>query len=158
MDKIRKVLQLATKYHQGQLDKVGVSYIEHLKTVKNLVKLKALGSGTFSKDQIKQAMQVALLHDILEDTSCTEQEILEVADPEVLRVVKLLTKSSKLDKKQKLKYFTKIKQDKIAKLVKACDLIHNSDLTRFKHQDITSKDLQRTRDYIHWLTFLSSKE
>lgn len=54
--------KIALKYHGAQLDKSGEPYINHLKRVS------ARGKTT-------QEMIVGMLHDILEDTSCTIQEI-----------------------------------------------------------------------------------
>ena len=52
---INKALEIANKAHYGQIDKGGVPYIEHVKTV----------ASKFTKyDEIV----VGLLHDLIEDT------------------------------------------------------------------------------------------
>ena len=55
-------LKIATEAHKGQVDKAGVAYIEHPKFVANLV-------------NTEEEKIVALLHDVIEDTTVTLQDL-----------------------------------------------------------------------------------
>ena len=57
-------LRIATEKHEGQVDKQGVPYIEHPKRV----------AASLEDPGLKI---VALLHDTLEDTDCSREELLE---------------------------------------------------------------------------------
>ena len=70
---------------------------------------------------------VALLHDTVEDSDVTFDDLEKDFSPEVVQAVKLLTHDSKVDY---MDYVRAIKMNPIARKVKLADLHHNSDLTR----------------------------
>lgn len=98
--------ELATKWHEGQLYG-GKPYTFHLEYVANLVRL-------YSSDERLQA--VAWLHDILEDTPMTLDNIVGY---EIALMVWWLTN----DDKDQFERFKVMPLD--CKLVKACDLSAN---------------------------------
>jgi (p)ppGpp synthase/HD superfamily hydrolase len=134
---IQRARQLAFSYHENQ--KYGSHpYSYHLESVVELVKLY---SYMIPKNLKEEAICAAYLHDILEDTICTEDEILRALNPKILLIVKLLTKKeSNLEK-----YFTRISLDEIAIFVKLCDRYsnilesikekNNTKLTKYKEQN-----------------------
>lgn len=75
---------LAEQYHEGQMygDR---PYIYHLNAVVESIKRK-WGDGN------KALLAVAVLHDILEDTSCTEEILKEAVGKDITKFVVALTK------------------------------------------------------------------
>lgn len=137
--RIRKAFMVASKAHAGQIDKGGVEYINHPLTVASNV-----------GDDIS-AIIVALLHDTVEDSAITFDELREeipltAAELDALR---LLTHD---DATPYLEYVAQIKTNALAAKVKAADLRHNSDLSRIKNP--TAKDLERVAKYRHALEIL----
>jgi (p)ppGpp synthase/HD superfamily hydrolase len=67
MSSVERAVELATRRHAGQLDKAGQPYLLHLLRVMQQVE------GDIAK-------QAAVLHDVLEDTPATADELLEAAN------------------------------------------------------------------------------
>lgn len=125
----RQALSLAYLKHNGQVDKAGLPYIFHPYTV-------ALNMN----DEISTT--IALLHDIVEDTNTTFDELKQMFPKEVIDALSLLTHDITIPY---FDYITKIKKNKYAKMVKLADLKHNSDLTRLT--TITDEDIKRVEKY-----------
>lgn len=86
---------------------------------------------------------VALLHDVVEDSIYTLQDLIDQGFPnEVIDAVKVLTHNKNIPY---LDYIDSIKSNPIARKVKIEDLKHNSDITRLNQ--ITEKDLERIEKY-----------
>ena len=123
-------LSIAKKAHKGQYDKAGVDYIEHPLFVASLV-------------DTQEEKAVALLHDVLEDSPYTAEELILAGLPEtVVSAVQILTKKKGQDYQQ---YLELVKSSPIARRVKLADLKHNSDLSRLA--TVTEKDLERLEKY-----------
>ena len=123
-------LSIATKAHRGQFDKAGIDYIEH---------------PIFVASQVdsEEEKAVALLHDVIEDSSVTAEELLNAGLPEtVVTAVQILSKKKGQDYQT---YLKTVKSNPLARAVKLADLKHNSDLLR--HETITDKDLERLEKY-----------
>ena len=132
--RVRKAFEIAKAAHKGQVDKSGVDYIFHPMT------LALQCGGNIS------AMIIALLHDVVEDSSVTFNELQEkisLTDDE-LQALKLLTHDKKIPY---LDYVEKIKSNKLAAQVKIADLKHNSDLSRIDKNFLTEKDFKRVEKY-----------
>ena len=71
---------------------------------------------------------VALLHDVLEDTDVSLEELEALFPPEVTDTVSLLTRKPEQDY---LDYIRAVKKHPAARMVKLADLAHNSDESRF---------------------------
>lgn len=129
-DYVELTLSIATEAHKGQKDKAGIDYINHPKTVASFV----------NTDDEKAT---AYLHDVLEDTEITSEELLQKGIPvSVVNAVEVLTKTKDVSY---LDYLKKIKKNPIARVVKLADLRHNSDLTRINQP--TASDFKRTVKY-----------
>ena len=87
---------------------------------------------------------VALLHDILEDTDATEEEILKYGSPEILESVKLLTKEKGYDME---KYISAIKANPIAFAVKSADRLHNLQCALATSEEFKRKYILETVDW-----------
>ena len=74
-------------------------------------------------------MIVGLLHDVVEDTDFTFEDLQKIPlTDEELQALKLLTHDKKISYPD---YIAKIKTNSLAKKVKYCDLNHNFDYSRF---------------------------
>lgn len=116
-------IKLATAAHEGQVDKIGMPYIEHPVTVSALLTM--LPSFHQLSDEGKHvAVLSAVLHDVLEDTDETEVSLTEAGVPqEVVNVVKILTKNRHEDLGT---YYTRVVGHTVARCVKTADLLHNN--------------------------------
>lgn len=131
-ERIRRAFQTALEAHRGQVDKAGVEYINHPLTVAAQV-----------SDDVS-AVIVALLHDTIEDTALTLDELREkipLTDEETAALT-LLTHDEKIPY---LDYVAAVKSNPLARRVKVADLKHNSDLSRIKNP--ASKDFARVEKY-----------
>ena len=131
-------LSIATKAHRGQFDKAGIDYIEH---------------PIFVASQVdsEEEKAVALLHDVIEDSSVTAEELLNAGLPEtVVTAVQILSKKKGQDYQT---YLKTVKSNPLARAVKLDDLKHNSDLSRL--ETITDKDLKRLEKYKKAINYLS---
>ena len=143
IEMVAKARACAVKAHAGQKDKAGKDYFKaHVTVVAEGVK----------GDPIAEA--VAFLHDTVEDTSVTIEDIRTGFPKEVADAVSALTHSKGISYAEYLWY---IQQNSIAVKVKLSDLRSNMDLTRLPHTP-TKRDLERTRKYKRAYTILSSRE
>lgn len=124
-DKVLAALRFAEAMHKGQVDKAGVPYIEHPKAVASMV------DGDDAKI-------VALLHDTVEDTGATVDEIRSMFGDRVADAVACLTHDKSVPY---LEYVANIKGNDLAREVKLADLKHNMDLSRIPN--VTDVDIQR---------------
>ncbi len=111
----KKALQIAFDAHKDQVDKSGLPFIFH-----------PFHLAEQMDDEVTTC--VALLHDVVEDTSATFEDLeKEGFYPEIIEALKLLTHGDDVDY---MAYVTEIKKNPIARKVKLADLHHNSDLSR----------------------------
>lgn len=111
--KVEDAREIAHLAHRGQVDKIGVPYIEHVEAV-------AAGLAPFGPE-----MEMAgLLHDILEDTPWTPEALHGAGVPKsVIKVVKAVTNEPGVPYRKKI---LRISQNREATLVKIADNAHNS--------------------------------
>lgn len=128
-DKVLEALYFAYMAHKNQKDKAGKPYILHPMYV-------ALQVDT------KEEKIVALLHDVVEDTSISIEEIENIFGKDIANAVDVLTHKNK---ENYFKYISKIKNNPIAVKVKLADLKNNMDLSRLKNP--TEKDFLRLEKY-----------
>ena len=134
-----KAYKIAKKAHLGQVDKAGEDYIKHPEKVASFVKT----------DEEKA---VAYLHDVIEDTELTLENLYEYDfSKEVIEAVDIITKKRGEDYQS---YLNSVKKNKLARAVKLANLRHNSDLTRLTK--VTEKDIERKEKYQKAINFLNS--
>ena len=114
-------MRIAYQAHHGQMDYNGIPYIFHP------VHLSEQMDDEFS-------CCVALLHDVVEDTAVTLEELKAIFPREVTDAVALLTHDDGTDY---FDYVRAIKENPIARKVKLADLAHNSDQTRCVGSDLS---------------------
>ena len=124
-----KALRIAYDAHAGQLDKCGAPYIAH-----------PLHVAEQMDDEASTC--VALLHDVVEDSDVTLDDLARDFPPEVVEGVRLMTHDPAVDY---LEYVRAIKGNSLATKVKLADLAHNSDETRFAGTSVAPEDLERRR-------------
>lgn len=134
---LENVIQLATAAHEGQKDKAGKDYILHPLRVMSRMK------GELSQ-------MTAILHDVIEDTNITYDDLRKLGiGEEIIAAIELLTHP--VDYKGSTEeYFANIEtiaksNNQIAIDVKFSDLIDNSDITRVENP--TEKDFNRVKKY-----------
>lgn len=110
----QKAMQFSYQAHHGQVDKSGQPYIFHPYHVAEQM-------------EDEKTVCVALLHDVLEDTGITVEQLEKEFPEDIVDAVKILTKT---EQEEYLDYIRKIKENPIARKVKLEDLEHNSDESR----------------------------
>lgn len=124
MEIIHKSLALATEAHQGQFDKLGVPYIKHPEAVAFVLTLSPAFHFFDSEDKVT-ALSAAYLHDVVEDTDYSLNDLLALGFNEsIVDAVSLLTFDNK--KHTREEYYNSILRSPVARAVKVADLIHNN--------------------------------
>lgn len=133
----RKAMKIAYDAHHGQLDKSGVPYVYH---------------PIHLAEQMKTEDEciVALLHDVVEDTDITFEQLEEEFSNTVIQALKLLTHDKSVEY---MDYVRNLKDNPIARNVKLADLHHNSDVTRL--DEMSEKDKLRHKKYSEAIRILS---
>lgn len=110
---VQQVEKLASDAHAGQVDKIGVPYVEHVRAV-------AAGLAPFGDDLV----MAGLLHDVIEDTDWTADGLIEAGVPhEVVSIVEAVTNVPGMPYEEKIR---RIVGNRPATLVKIADNAHNS--------------------------------
>lgn len=126
----KKAMILCFEAHKNQVDKSGIPYVFH-----------PFHLAEQMTDE--NAIIVALLHDVIEDTDYTLDDLKKMKFPD--KVCEALSYLTHDDSIPYLEYVRNIKKNEIAKTVKLADLKHNSDLSRLDR--MTEKDLLRVEKY-----------
>ena len=124
-DETKKALKLCFEAHKNQVDKSGMPYVFHPFHV--------------AEQMTDEATTiVALLHDVVEDTDYTLEDLAaEGFGKDILEAVALMTHE---DDVPYLDYVAKLKDNPIARAVKLADLAHNSDLSRIGEVDEETRE------------------
>ncbi|MBO4220475.1 MAG: hypothetical protein J5933_06090 [Clostridia bacterium] len=126
----KKALKLSFEAHREQTDKSGMPYVYHPFHVAEQM-----------DTEVKTA--VALLHDVVEDTDYSLDDIRSLGFPdEVTEALELLTHD---DSVPYMEYVGSVSKNPVARAVKLADLRHNSDLSRF--DDVDAGAVARVRKY-----------
>ncbi len=139
----KAAMKLCFKAHKNQVDKAGIPYVFHPISL-----AERFGEGREAETC------VALLHDVLEDTDYTVDDIRAVGmSEEVIEALLLLNHNPKVEY---MDYVRHLSKNNIARHVKICDLQHNSNLSRL--ETVTEKDLKRVEKYKEALRILFEVE
>lgn len=131
LDLIKKAYDYADCMHSGQLRQSGEAYITHPLNVAYILSYNHADIDTIC---------AALLHDTLEDTSATKEEITRLFNSEIAKLVDGVTKISKMNFSSKTeqnlanirKIVTGIMQDVRIIIIKLADRLHNMRTLEFK--------------------------
>ena len=116
----KKAMRLCFDAHKDQVDKSNIPYVFH-------------PIHLAEQMQDEETTTVALLHDVVEDTDITLQQLAEMGfSAAVVEAIGLMTHD---DGVPYMDYVAKIAKNPIAAKVKLADLRHNSDLTRLDQVD-----------------------
>ena len=133
-----KALKLCFEAHKDQLDKSGMPYVFHPFHLAEQMK---------TEDETI----VALLHDVVEDTDTTIEDLISMSFNEnVIEAISLLTHDADVDY---FDYVRAIKGNEIDRAVKLADLRHNSDLSRLRIVDEWA--LKRNEKYLKAIKILT---
>lgn len=125
IEKVAVARLIAKIAHHGQVDKAGKPYFTHPEKVASLL------------DKPEEKI-VAYLHDTVEDTVVTIEDIREIFGDEIGDAVEAMTHAKDVPY---MEYVKALADNPLALKVKLADLTHNMDLSRIENP--TEKDLLR---------------
>lgn len=129
---LNKAIKIATKAHEGQVDKAGQPYIGH--------PLRVMAMGATEDEKI-----VGVLHDVVEDSDWTFERL--TAEGFSFKVIDALGCVTKLSESEPYdKFIQRVKTNPLAMKVKINDLTDNMDVRRLAY--ISEKDVKRLRKYL----------
>lgn len=145
IDLIKKAYVYANKMHEGQFRKSGEPYIQHPIEVAYMLAELRTGPSTIS---------AGILHDVLEDTAMTKEEMTELFGKDVADIVDGVTKIGKLKYMTKAKALAKDHQkillamakDIRVVMVKLLDRLHNMRTLEYQTEDKQKKVAKETLD------------
>lgn len=130
MATLEQAISLAAKQHEGQVDKANAPYILHpLRVMLNVPTI--------------EHKIVAVLHDILEDTETTIEDLYQFGFQE--HIIDAIVALTKKQGETRLEAAQRARQNPIARVVKLADINDNMDLYRI--QSPTVKDFERLKEY-----------
>src|SRR3989338_5020131 len=138
MTKLEKAELFAKEKHSKMTRKDGTTpYFVHLESV--VSRLKSMGIVN------EDVLCAALLHDTMEDTNTSFDDIFEQFGRDVAILVSSLSKDTKLPKKEReSQYVMQLKNAPFeAKLIKLCDIAAN--LSDLKNSDLSKTKLWKTK-------------
>lgn len=141
---IDRALQLTVRRFQGLVDEDGQPYLLHC--------LRVMLNFTDEKLQM-----VGLMHDLLEDTETTLDELAELGfSDDVIQAIVLLTRTKDVAYHD---YIIRLKKpNPLARLVKLADLRDNSDIRRALYRsDRAQGDMQQAARYLLSYKFLEDR-
>lgn len=116
--------RLAVLAHRGQRDELGVDYVEHPRAVVALLRGSVLFDDLPAPDQ-ETAVQAAWLHDVVEDTPVTPDDLRRHGfGADVVEAVGLLTRTADVAPPD---YYAAVRAHPVARAVKVADIAHNTD-------------------------------
>jgi (p)ppGpp synthase/HD superfamily hydrolase len=137
-----KALAIVAFAFQNKFDKAGEPYFNHCYTV-----MKLLG------DVDEDLKQIALFHDVFEDTKITAVELRRDGFSE--RVIEGIYSMTKRPGQSYEEYKAQVVANPDSIKVKMADLTHNSDIRRMK-DDASQKDFDRTQAYMKFFAELQN--
>ena len=150
MDIVKSAELLAKSKHSGQTKKDGTTYSKHLDDVNN--RLKSLGIID------KELLCAGWLHDTIEGTEITFDDIFEQFGSEIAVLVSSLSKDMSLTRKKREKAYSILLKESStkAKIIKLCDISAN--LSDIKNWDTTkSQKLRKIKKQRHYLNLIKDE-
>ena len=147
MELLKSAELFAKKKHSGMTQKDGSDYSKHLEAVVNRLKSLCVID--------KELLCAGWLHDTIEDTDTSFDDLYDQFGSRVAVLVSTLSKDMSLPrKKREQQYVKQLKEASFdAKLIKLCDISAN--LSALKNYDASkSKKLRPVRQIRHYLTVI----
>lgn len=140
--KVHRAVELAAAAHAGQHDKAGRPYILHVMTVVAKTEKVVRQIEEVDRDAY---VQVAALHDIVEDTEYTLEDLRDVGFSElVVTAVDAISRRPVAQVKEDYtEYIHRVAQNAIARVVKLADLEHH--LERAEVSEALTRKYQRAK-------------
>ena len=130
MNIIEKTLEIALKAYSGQRDKAGKAYVLHPLRL-------------MSKMKTEDEMSVALLHDVIEDSDYTAEDLLKSGIPlSIVDAVQCLTKKKNEPYEA---FIERLLNNNLARKIKKADIEDNINILRLN--TVNTKDLERIAKY-----------
>lgn len=145
LDIVRRAYIYSARVHEGQVRLSGEPYLSHPLEVAGILADMKLDP---------ESIAAGLLHDVIEDTSATSQEIKELFGPEILHIVSGVSKlsglsfgSSRARQAESIrKMFLAMADDIRVILIKLADRVHNMRTLQFHSPDKRKEIAQETLD------------
>lgn len=155
-----ETLHFVEDLFQSKKDNGGTEYIQHLWNVAEAVSLEGKlrsdwydGGETTLSMFYHKAYVVALLHDTLEDTDATIEDLIKLGcDDEIIDAVVCI---SRLENESYFDFIDRVKKNDIARLVKIKDLEHNMDIRRLSK--FGDYELKRLKKYWYCWKYLKGE-
>lgn len=124
--KWKEALEFAKLKHEGQTRDEGTPYFEHIKGTMDILvyELKNVVDENSDYD-FEEVLMVTALHDVLEDTDCTYEELEEKFGTRVAKCVNLLTRKEGQSFDDYAKSIFENEEFPYAKTIKLADRLHN---------------------------------
>ena len=142
---IIKAFEIANRLHNGQMRKSGEPYIIHPIAVSKIL-------ASFGMDN--ETVVAGLLHDVVEDTEYTREELVEDFNEEIALLVDGVTKlgNIKYDSKEELqaenfrKMFLAMSKDIRVLIIKLADRLHNMRTAKYWSPEKQKEKARETMD------------
>ncbi len=138
---IEKSLSIAIRAYAGKLDKAGSEYIKHPLRV-------------MAKMKTDVEMSVALLHDVIEDSEITADDLLSEGIP--MDVVDAIICLTKIDNESYQEFIVRVKSNELAVKIKIADIEDNINVLRLEF--LSDADLDRLKKYHSAWRYLAGHE
>lgn len=147
LELIQKASDYALAHHEGQFRKSGEPYYTHLVNVAYILASLHVGPSTIA---------AGFLHDVIEDTDVTKEELEKEFNSEIAELVESVTKIGALKLQQKddpeyqaknhRKLFIAMAKDIRVILIKLADRLHNMRTLEFQSEESQKRIAQETLD------------
>ncbi len=146
LEKVKKAYQYACRFHAGQVRKSGEAYIIHPINVAYTLAVKGADEATLC---------ACLLHDVLEDTSCTYEELASAFGEEVADLVNGVTNLEEINFSSKeaedlanlRKILLGLIKDPRIVLIKISDRLHNMRTLEYQSRE---KQIAKAEETLHF--------
>ncbi|RTZ46703.1 HD domain-containing protein [Chryseobacterium arthrosphaerae] len=136
---LEKAISIAVQAHAGQTDKSGKPYILHVLRV-------------MMKGKSEDEMIGGILHDLVEDTDWTFEQLKEEGFPQhIITALELVTRK---DREKYSDFIQRISGNPLAVAIKLNDLDDNMNVNRLN--EVTVKDAERLSKYIYARKYLET--
>ena len=149
-DLVARAQPIARRAHEGQTDKLGDDYIAHPQRVSERALFMAPAEDRFD------CAAAGWLHDVVEDSEVTFEYLRRHGVPD--RVLDAINCLNKRNDTSRADYFARIREDRIARVVKAADLADNCDPDRVSRLESSTRYRLSTKYAESWAMLMGIAE